>query len=254
MADYPLIHCLVYGATGMYKTRFAGTFPTPHLVLAFDPYDKMTPFLQRGNVEPVQDPFYTQLGLEAVQVSDRQTGAVLSRIEYYADPDPSQPTAYQKFVDRVPSLSSEAAGWGTIILDSLTFLQNAFLRYDEKVLNKQYKEPRLYYADLRRELVSQLLARFVWLKTNVVVIAHVSDRKDEFGEGLLRGANAVGQLIGELPAGYGETYRAYVKAGTGKERMFALQTQADNIWYAASQINAPDGCEPTYEALWSNYK
>jgi len=248
----PFIHCLVYGATGMFKTRFARTFPLPHLVLAFDPYDKLTPFLQRGDVTGVQDQFYTQQGIEVVDVVDPASHNVLSRVEYYADPDPEQPAAYRKFSDRVPSLSREAPQWGTVILDSLTFAQNAYLRYDEKVLNKGYKDPRLYYADLKRELVAQLLSRFVWLQTNVIVIAHVSDRKDEFGEGLLRGANAVGQLIGELPAGYGETYRAHVK-GTGKDRRFALQTQADNIWYAASQINAPDGCEPEYEALWGNW-
>lgn len=249
----PITHTLVYGPTGSRKTTFLTTYPKPILCLAFDPYDKFSPFLKLGQANQYHDGgFFDNTGIEVSHVYDAH-GIIQAQVEFYADPDPDQPQAYQKFLQRAPFLAQEAKQWGTIAVDSLTFYQYAYLRYDEKVMNPGYRDPRLWYGDLKREMVSQFLARFAWLPTNVVIIAHESEKedKDEFATGVLRGVNVVGTLMKELPSGYGECYHAgvVVDAKT-KEQRFMLQTQNNNLWSAASQIGAPNPCDMDYEKLW----
>jgi hypothetical protein len=253
--DRPPIRVLCYGESGSRKSSFAATFPKPLLVLGFDPPDKMTPYTRLGRREIFHDQgFYDQVGIGVTDVIDKVSGEHLVRVEHYGDPDPANPTAYQRFTARVPHLAAEAPSWGTVVLDSITFVQYAHLRWNERVLNPGYKDPRLWYGDLKREMVTQLMSRFVWLEANVVVIAHVSDKKDEFAEGTLRGVNAVGTLGSELPAGYGETYHAVVvRDKDTKEFIYRLQTRSDNLWYSASQIQAPNPCELDYEKLWVEY-
>lgn len=243
------IHVLNYGESGTRKSSFAATFPTPRLVLAFDPSDKMTPFFRAGERQEVVkgDDFYDRLQLTATDVFDKD-GTLLTRVEQFDDPEPESPTGYKRFQERVRSLHSET-WWNTIILDSLTMCQYAYLRYQMFTLNPDYKDPRLWYGHLKTEMTCQLLARMVYLPQNVVVIAHVGDKKDEFSEGLLRGAAAVGSLMGDLPAGYGEVYRAEVT----KDKRYIMNTRATSLWYAASQIQAPNPCEMEYSKLWANW-
>ena len=259
----PPIHCLAYGEMGTRKSSFAATWPKPVWIALFDPPDKAMPYLREGTVQHEQTDWHKQQNIEMCRVIDPKSGDLLYQVEYFGDsnPEPEDPRnydwGYRRFRRRVGSLDMEArrGDWATVVLDSLTFCQYSYLRYSEKALNPTYKDGRLHYGDMKREVVNQLLCRFVWLPCNVVVIAHVSTKKDtdtiEWGGFEVRGANAVGTLVGELPAGYGEVYR-FKAIGASPTVKYELQTRTDNQWYAGSQIRCPNPCEPVYESLWQS--
>lgn len=264
----PQLHSVVYGETGLMKSTFAETFvkaskEKPQLVLLFDPPDKATPYHRRCVKQPAED--YLGIGLRADDVFGKD-GRWLRRIEYFEEPRPEQPSAYRTFVQRALYLYDEAAAgdWGSVVLDSTTYMAHAYGRFAVAVNPNRYSnspmtppDARLIGLDTKTEFLGQLMARFAWLPTNVVILGHVADKKDEFGEGLLRGINLPGTLKGDLPTGYGETYHAFVsntKTATG-DKQCLLQTKHDGLWYANSVVlNAPNPCYPDYACLWANWE
>lgn len=256
------IHVLLYGRTGARKSSMAATFPTPRLVLAFDPSDKMTPYRKAGEtVVPYTDEFYTALkrhpqdeaGLRVDHVLDAN-GELLTRIEYYDDPDPEFPSSYARYIQRSNWLARET-GWGTTILDSITSMQEAYFRHQMYTMNPDYKDPRLWYGHMKTEMVNQLKARFAHLASNTVVIGHIDKGKDEFTTGILHGVSAVGTLSGDLPTAFGETYLAHIIPDKVRpdQSIGMLQTRINNLFFAASQVDAPDPCVMDYQALWANW-
>jgi hypothetical protein len=248
MAHEP-IHCLVYGDSGAGKSTFAATFPKPMLVFAFDPRGKETPYLNRGEA--------TGFGIDDQgspyrEVLSRKSGDAIVRLEYYLDAEPERPDGYARFGKRLLALQGEYDKWQTIVVDSVTFMELTARKYHQYVLNKTSKEPRQWFAGSTDALEEVLMIRFGSLPMNVVVIAHVDEEKDELHGTFVRNPKAPGRLRRGASAGYSEFYRAFVKFTDANVRQYVLQTRSDRMWNAASQIGAPDPCDPVYQALWSS--
>ncbi len=257
------IHVLVYGDFGAGKSTFADTFPNPKLVWCFDAYGKDTPYVRNPlhAVTPVQqDPY----GGPYREVISRKTGAILKRIEYYHDTEwidvelirrkagtsvkDMKPAAYARFLRRMAGFDAEAAGWRTVILDSVTSMEICARRWDQFILNPQAEDARQWYGASKDMLERMLLGRLAALPMNVVVLAHIDDEKWESQGRQRRMPMAPGKLRGSLPSQYGEVYRQYSdNAGHW------LQAKSDEIWAATTQIDCPSPCEPSYKEIWANY-
>jgi len=237
-------HWLLYGESGSGKSTSAATFPQPLLVLAFDPTDKLKPYLKLGTPSSLAT---DERGTETRDVFD-DAGTVICRVEYYIDRDPQDPDAYQRFLDRL-GVSGWHDGYATIVLDSVTFCELAARKYAQYVLNPNVKDGRQWYAASTESLEELCMIRLAGLHTNVVVIAHVDEDRDEVMGYMVRNPAFPGRLRKRVASGFGEFYRAYTRLGDdGTE--YVWQTRGSQEWNAASQINAPDPCVPQYAALW----
>ena len=243
----PPIHVLAFGDSGSGKSTFAATFPKPALILMFDMYGKEWPYLRRGEArqaEPTKD------GTLVTEVySKKDPGKLLIRIEHYLDESMRDPKAYSRFQTRMSLNPPKPEEWATVVLDSTTFAELAARKWHQYSLNSDSKNPMQWYAgstDLLEETAMQLAT----LRTNVVLVTHTEIEKDEIMGSILRRPNLPGKRLHRLvPGAFMEMYRVWVNP-QGKR---ALQTQADALWPAGSQIQAPNGCEPEYQALWANF-
>jgi len=256
------VHILPYGDFGAGKSRFADTLPNPKIVFAFDAYGKEFPYLTGGEVS---DLFSDELAKYVRTVTSRKTGRVLKRIEYYHDMEwvepetikrkagvsikDVQPDAYARFLTRMAGFQHEYLQWRTAVVDSVTSMEIAARRWDQFVLNPQAEDARQWYGASKDLLERMLLGRFASLPMNVVVIAHIDDDKFEYHGTQRRMPMAPGKLRGSLPSQYQEVYHVYVD----KDGSHWLQTKGDNLWACTTQIDAPNPCEPTYQALWANW-
>ena len=251
---HPPIHCLVYGDPGSKKSTFAATFPTPGIVISCDPHGKDQPYWRRGIPSALKlaslggpDELTPGLTYPYREVVSKKTGELLWRIEYYHDTNPQEPFAYPTLLQRMARLHDEYSKWKTLVFDSVTFFELCARKYQQYHVMPDSKEPRRWYAGSTEAVEEMCLIRLGVLPMNVVLICHVDEQRDEVSGSFLRNPAAPGRLSKRLPAGYAELYRAFVDP---TEKWFGLQTQSDGRFNAASQIPAPDNCEPHYKALW----
>lgn len=246
----PVSHFLVYGEPGSGKSTFAATFPTPILVCCFDAYGKDSPYLRRG---PVVDRVEVALGNDSVaaaRVCDRR-GELLIEVEYFHDLDVQNPMAFQRFLNRMATLTrDELAAWATVVIDSVTAMELCKRKQAQYKLLPHVKEPRLWFAASTDALEEMLMIRFAGLPTNVVVLAHVDEDKDEFHGEMIRNPSAPGRLRKRLASQYAELYRTHVAKDERGNRVHVLQTRTDGRFHASTQLGAPDPCAPEYEKLW----
>lgn len=190
------------------------------------------------------------------------------RIEYYHDPDVDNPTAYIRFKERMRMFKAEAANWKTIVIDSVTTMELAARKYDEKVCNPipvgrtkatlrkgDGVNPIQWYGASTDALEEMLCIQLVALHDiNVVITCHINEKRNEVSGEILRGPFAPGRLADRklLNAEYQEQYHAYATRQDG-ERIYQLQTQNDGNWAATTQIDAPNPCFPHYLSLWPNW-
>lgn len=211
--------------------------------------------------------------------------ARLLRIEHYQDEEPTDPTGYSRYFERVRYLrntepctacgrvvrpdcatcagSGQQAGeltqWSTIVFDSVTsmdILARAWFRYKlnpAKESNLGLHDTRPWRAGATDTLEENLYTRVGSWRTNVVVVAHIDEQKDEVNGRFVRNPAAPGRLSKRLPAGYSELYYMYVTQDADGKPLRALQTQNDGKMNAGTSIEAPDPSWPEYEALWANW-
>ena len=245
-------HYLIYGDSGSGKTTSAATFPTPQLVLCFDPHGKEMPYKTRhlANGRTLETVVNAQ-GIPVEFIGSKADG-VVCQIEHYIDADPRQPDVYSKFMTRMDRFKEEFADWqhGTVIIDSVTFMELAARKWAQYKLNPTTKEPRQWFASSTDMLEEMLMLRFGSLAMTVVVIAHVDEEKDEVNGEIVRNPSAPGRMRKRSPAGFSELYHQYVTRDDKMNRVHLWQTRNDGRWNCATQFTqTPDPCTPTYEAL-----
>ena len=246
--DRPLVHLLLYGDSGAGKSTSAATFPTPQLIFSFDPVGKELPYLRRAGSR-IDDEAVD--GTPFTEILATKTGKALVRVEHYIDSDPQAPEAYVRFLQRITTLSDTALVYRTVVIDSVTFMELAARKLYQYKLNRNAKDPRQWWGASTDTLEEVLMFRFGSVRTNVVVIAHCDEDKDDVHGFYLRNARAPGRLRKSLPSAYSEFYRAFVKRDEAGEREYLWQTRSDNLWNAATQVGAPDPCVPHYSAIWT---
>lgn len=268
---YPNLHLLLYGESGSGKSTmwatlikyYATHFNEPSLMMMFDPWDKATPYTDLGTVQRNDDKFYEDLGIEVDDVLDEK-GNLIVRVEYYADPDPNAKPAdlaISKFERRVVGFEQECRNWASVGMDSMTYFQRGSL-LKWKALNplESVKQQTniSWYGGVAEDAGSAVMSRAAWWRTNVGVICHIDESKDDLADfGVVRSVALAGKLSKRAPAGFGEVYRMRVVMQKDKvgEYKRELQTRADTSWVANSLVaKAPNPCEPTYEALWANWQ
>jgi len=259
---YPNLHLLLSGESGSGKSTFWATviayyakhFNEPSLMFQFDPWDKATPYTDLGTVVENTDQFYKDLGIHVKDVVDGK-GNLICRVEYYIDDEPSEPNAINKFERRVVGFSKDAPQWASVGIDSMTFFQHYGLQRAKIESGFRQFEPgkdgRQWYARVTEDVSILLFSRAAYWNTNVGVICHVDEGKEDFGEmGQLKTAALQGRMAKRAPSGFGEVFKLSVQKGGGRQ----LQTVSDDRWMCNNLVTkAPNPCNPTYEALWANW-
>lgn len=219
------------------------------------------------SVHAVQDavPVPTEHGASIAEIAPER----LIVVEHYVDDDPYAPSAYARFIDRVTNMrGDDITAWRTIVVDSITSMDIAarlWFRYtvnpvkggpvDGRHPSMGLHDTRPWRAATTDTLEENLYTRIGGWRTNVCVIAHIDEQKDEVSGSFVRNPAAPGRLSKRLPASYNELYKAYVGKGEKPgERVYALQTRNDGRMNANTSVEAPDPCWPEYEALWENWQ
>lgn len=267
----PITHSAIYGDSGTGKSTMAATWPKvpgkPMLVLAFDPPDKMSPYLEQGtDVVRLEEEYYAQLGIKADSVLNEH-GEEIVRVEYYMDPDPYVPRAMDQIESRLAGFEDEAQNWSTVVADSMTFYQYAGVRRAQSRLGFPATDPsqifkpgsgwdgRQPFNIAKMDVERLLMSGMMWWGTNTVAIFHTSESsdKEDFGGEAVRGLLTIGKLQKNLPAGFSEIYRLYVTRGSSGH-VHKAQTRHDGLWAATSIVaKAANPCEPTFEGIWAGY-
>jgi len=250
---YPSSTWLIYGDPGSGKSHFAATFPKPMLVFCMDPRAKAMPYLKRGKLGEMQR--YADGTPYQSVLHPKDAEKELVRVEYYQDTDLKGGNktvyAYERFEERLLSLTEEVENgeWATVVLDSLSFLEYQVRKLHQYKLNSTSKDRRQWYDASSDALEEICYARLTWLPVNVVVLAHVADTKAKIGDKIAYTVDAPGFKGRKLPGAFAEVY--VIHASGDGERI--VQTENDTNFIATSQIMAPNGCQPHYKALWSNW-
>ena len=259
MAEYPPTHFMVYGDSGSKKSTFAASFPKPILVFFFDTLGKDGPYLRSGLASeflPGTGPFLTR------DIYSREDGELSIRLEYFLDPEPTNPQAYPQFASRFSQLQSHLYGsktlpaepkWKTVVFDSVTMMELMARKHSQYKLDSNSKEPRRWFAHSTDQLEEALMISVGSLPVNVVTICHVDEDKDEVNGGYVRNPALPGRLRKHSSQAYSEFYHAFIGRDEKGKPVWGLQTQPNGLFNANSQILAPDGCPPDYEAVWANY-
>lgn len=263
MPNRPFIHVLVYSPAGSGKSHFARTFPKPMLVLAFDPRGKMAPYTELG----VQSPEFTGEEGQGIEiVLSKKTGRELIQIEYFHDETfkkdgGMEPTAYPRFLSRMPLLYDEVreGKWKTVVIDTTSAMRLASKNLHQYKLRPNAAEPRQWDAGCTNDLEQALTCRLTSLRCNLVILAHVDNKDtDEVGSQVVRMPALPGRLskADGTASKYPEMYTIRVTRDPRDKSVLirTLQTQPDAKFNCMSvQIKAPDGVEPDYRNLWTNY-
>jgi len=268
----PSVHCLVYGHTGAFKTTFASTFPTPGYVCMFDAYGQEGAFLRRGDhVKATR----TKLGVPVKRVFLKKN--LLWEIHFYHDVDPDNPDAFSLF--REEQRDFDAAVWKSWVVDSINEATDA-AKFEQLKINPGMA-PFRAMGPATDQISLYLKTRPKSYECNVVLITHIAQKfvsvpsmrrgeparkidkriesalEDEEGNTIvLRGIVAPGRLGRDngLIAQYPETYRAYIVTDAKGRGVARLQTNSSEQYVAKTALlNAPDGCDATYDAIFENY-
>ena len=247
---YPYTRVLAYSDPCTGKSTFAATFPKRMLVASFDPFQKDSPYLDKGYYdEPVLD----ENGTPYRDVVDAN-GELLIRIYYFHDENPEKPTAYKRYMRFMHGFDArERRNWETLVIDSVSAMSRACKLMHEFDLNPDYKDPRKWYADTA-DYIERMLTRFASMQDiNLVLLCHISRKTDEAAGTFLRMVKLPGRMGMDGPDGFPEVYRMFVQQGTGTRMLQTLKNGSDS-WLAGSQFcRAPNPCEPRYSALWANW-
>ncbi len=183
------------------------------------------------------------------------------RMEHYIDTSPDFATALPLWKTRMQLLDADLPNYATIVIDSFSFLQDLAVKWHrlhDPLTAAGFEDPRQWYNHAKEDIQQEMLNRLTWLRThNLVVIAHASEKTNEFGDDTVRTLDAIGKLAHRLGTAFGEVYHTRVTPVKDKDGLptstsrYSLQTDTDAQWGAMSLIGAPNGCDPTYEALWS---
>lgn len=255
MSDRPYLHTIVYGDPGSRKSTFATTFPKPLLVKNFDANGKDMPYRKWGRtLGATETRSVSDFGVPILDIVAPDGGWI--RIEYFNDLSPES-KAWDSFSWDMKERAFFTHGWETLVIDSLTFMNLCAFYHAKHVVNPNSKEPRQWHAYSTDALEYALLVQLQNFPTNLVLLAHIDQDKDEVLGSYVKQLAAPGRLKNrnELCAGYAEFYRAYTMADPSAPDglAYVLQTKKDAQFNCATQIEAPNPCWQDYEALWANW-
>lgn len=181
---------------------------------------------------------------------DPKTEKLVCRVNLFHDRNPEEPVAFDEFLNWIAKFNPEQEGFATYIHDSATFSALTALNAQRYRWNRNAKEPRQWYGSVTISHTNILLSRYGSWDCNVVTLAHVhrADDKIDLNGAKIIAPNMPGQLKGSIGGGYGEFYRSYVD----QKGSFVLQTRPNGAYNASTQIDAPNPCPQSYDAMWGS--
>lgn len=231
------INMMIWGASGSGKTTLASTAPKPILFLQFDP-DGTDCLGQNTD------------GIYVLDFSSENPSCVKQLVSE------SNPASIDQFVTE--------KGIKTIVLDSLTTLGEACLRYGVALVPKATLEaPTLQGYGMRNSFTQQVvgsLLRYTSKKgINIILLAHEDvPTKDEVTGSLLQSIMVGGKLQEEIPVRISEVWNLTDKGGKReiltratfikkpmKTRMFK-SAKGSFVWKYDAENNEGDGIETWY--------
>ena len=209
--------------------------PQPIVVAHFDAVGKDMPYWELGQVSDVQR---DKQGLEFREII-APDGNLACKIEYYHDPIVDEPEAAVRFLERINRLPKEIekGRCRTFAFDTVTSASLKARKMYQYDLNPKSKDPRKWYGGAVDVLEEILLIQLPGLQCNVCVGLHVSKTKVEAEGTMVRAPLLPGRLFESFASQWPEIYRCYIERDDDGTKVGLLQTQGDEGWEAASQID-----------------
>lgn len=247
----PPIHVLIYGHPGSGKSTFAASFPRPIYVAMFDPFGKHLPYV-KGATETVSEGGVVPTTMALFPPNEERDEPDVD-IEHFVDgeypPKPGTKMAYTLFRENFHNTLK--MDYATIVIDSITMMAIAARKESQYFLNPSARDPRQWYGHATEMLEECLMVQCGSVNKNVVVIAHVSEEKDELHGSMVRNPAAPGRMRTGIAAAFGEFYRSWVEIGEKGEQNYRIQTKGDRVYNCTSAIEAPNNCVAHYDNLWT---
>jgi hypothetical protein len=241
----------IMGRPGSGKSHLLASLPKPMLVLAADPIEKLTPYLDRGIVR--EEVFTGQFGQPVYIVDSVTTGKPIIQIESYYDDEPKIPRAFTSLMARSEQLKAEvkAQGWATVGFDSWS-LHETFAVYRRQTGPFATGNPdgRAAYNAAKDDLKSIVVSRLMPLPCNVGIVFHTTETMQEEGGLSFFGMKAIGTLKTDLAAVLPERYRAVAESDGVTRKLY---TRPDGRFDLCTLIDAPNPCTNDFRALFTNW-
>ena len=186
-----------------------------------------------------------------------RAGATDIRLEYFLESDPERAYMWIAYTKRLNELLSGGfADYATYVVDSVTYMEMTCRMYG-KILNPPPKFDQRHWGGYRTDQMEQVLCMsLAAMPINIIVLCHCGEERDELNGSFVRTLYAPARL-GEkrgLGAGYAEIYHMMIGRDEHGQLQYSAQTQTDQMWAAATQIDAPNPSWPTYDSLWVNWE
>ncbi len=248
------IKLLVTGNNGAGKDTFAATAEKPLLLLHLDCVGAERPYYAASkSVGDIQsyvignNHFGEEVKIRYRDLVAKDGGAI--RVEYWRSDDLREPWVAGHFETRLRMLRDET--WKTVVIGSLSALTIEALSYEEFVSNSETKDQRQWYQACTKFLERVIVSSGALL-CNVIMLCHIQLR-DVADEGVIyRLPQAPGRLATNIGQFFSEIVRVYVEDDEHGNPVHLLQTRQSGKHIAKNHVNAPNPCEPTWKAFWSN--
>lgn len=190
---------LLYGPSGVGKTRLAAQFPSP-LLLSCDPGS------MGGALSAVN------FGIKQLKIAN-----------------------YQDLMSLMPVLKAQAGiEFKTIIIDSVTYLGKLVMQ--NILANANRELPRFEEWGLNYTRTARLINNFAEMNCHVIFTAIDKTDKDEVTGKMFGGPSLPGQLQKELPQAVDVCARLFTTTGYGTDGKlqvkYLLRTVPDDLWFA----------------------
>ena len=245
------IHTLVMSRSGMGKTHFIRGWPKPILLLLFDPVGKEQPLLELG----VAGGFKKGDLCYYKEVFDKKDKSkLLVRVEYWSEPNPQAPSAYDRWIKRSIGLEADIQLWNiqTLALDTGNYFWFAAHYYGIK--HGGFGNNGKGHYGYSSAAVQQFLMMRIpnLLACNTIITCHEAEKQDESDQDtgtVLRVMPAFpGQLSEIMPGAFTEVWHMY-KDGDGKTSLLQTQRRATNAYDCKSLLHLPDPIVAHYQAV-----
>ena len=245
------VHALIMAHSGVGKTHFIATFPKPILHLLFDPVGKEQPILDRGVATGFKKGDYCYY---REVYSRKDSSKLIARVEYWSEPNPALPTAYDRWIKRSVSLEADIDKWGiqTTALDTGTYFHMAAHHWGIKY-GGFGNNGKGHYGFSNMAVQQFIMMRLPNLfKCHSIVACHEAEQQDESdsdaGTVIRKMPAFPGQLPNLIPGGYSEVWHMYCD-GDGKTRLLQTARRAGNAYDCKSLLHLPDPIVAHWQAI-----
>jgi len=224
--------CLFYGPAGTGKTTLASTYPNPHFV-----------DLDNGMLS-LRGKDINYITISAKETKDEDFINLVGKQFAKADP-------YTKTIKLVEAWANTLTAEDTLILDSLTFLNDFALEYVLKLANQS--TPRIQDWGAAQKLLESIFTILNDTDCNLIIIAHDQFIKDDSSGVISWLPQTIGKLATKVSIYFDEVYRFISEPGIGAKKgnnTYVIETKPTRTTTAKSRLDLPARIEnPTYEKI-----